>query len=79
MEAHGGCDRDRVDVLARDESVEARLAFNARVQRRQVPQAVFANVANDLEIAVRQRAEVADEVRAPIPATDDAYVDGLFI
>src|SRR5579862_1478369 len=45
--------------------------FHLRVQRAEVVEAIHIEVAHNLQAAIRQRTEVANEVRAPISASDN--------
>src|SRR5258708_19369565 len=52
--------------------------FDVGIDASQVLQARFAHVAHRLKLAIRQRFEVAYEIRAPVPAPDNTYCNCFF-
>ena len=72
VEAHRGGDDHRVDLLVIDQLVSVRDAFDARVERGDVAQALRVEIADCLQAAVWQAVEIADEVRSPVATADDA-------
>ena len=77
MQVDRGGDDHRVDLLVADDLLEILRGLHLRVQLLHVGQPLLVLVADVPDLALRQGAEVPDEVRPPVPASHDGDVDGL--
>ena len=66
-------DYNRIQPGAAQKLVHARHPFNVWIERDEVLQSGFADIANGLEPAVREALKVADQERAPISASEYAH------
>src|SRR5579863_6982434 len=73
MQPHGGGDDHGVQAGAVERVVEVGFALDFGIEIMQVLQTRLVQVAHQLELAIRQGPEIADEVWPPITAADNSY------
>src|SRR5437868_800670 len=77
MQSNGSRNHHRIQSRAVQQVVEIPLPFHIRIQRPEMFQPLFADIAHHFETAVRERSEIANQIGPPITTADDTNFDLL--
>jgi hypothetical protein len=72
---HGRGDYDRVKTGAIEQNAEISRAGHIGIKLAQMIQSLFVAIANKLQATVGDRAEIANQIRSPIPAANHTDIE----